>query len=277
MDQISFMTRVKRSAEFRFDRATVPWRNARLDQQYEANAPAVLEQIDQAITRGIEWIAPQQDVSMSVLFCAMRTLERTGDQRFAFVHKQLERYRETIRDPALIMFDDTYDPDDPEIAHIPHVQQVRPYYPVELLMLDTAWAGKREQPDILDRLKAFEDGGFYGTTHIVVGGILLLNNGGAPVDDINAMINDTVEIMTYCNDHTARAEDIFAERSMVLQWIGRHDLVKPSWMMRMVRGQLPDGGWQARNMPPVGESNQHTVAVTLATLAEFLHHHRVRN
>jgi hypothetical protein len=268
------VARVARSVEFRFDRATVGLRNQRLDEQFARERELWLDRIDAAIDRGVAWIQPQTDVSMSVLFCARKTLDRTGDQRFAFFHEKAEHYRRTIRDPAWRLFDPDYDPDDPQYAGVPYVQAVRPYFPVELLMLDTVWADKRPQPDILDRLRAFEDDGFYGTTHIVVGGLILLENGGAPAEEVRAMLAETVPIIVRANSITARAEDIFAERCMVLQWLDLHHLVPPSWIMRMVRNQLPDGGWKARNMPPLGQSNQHTVAVTLAALAEFLAQHR---
>jgi hypothetical protein len=274
MNAPGFITRVRRSAEFRFDRATVPARNDRLDAAFARDRADCLRQIDRAIDRGVAWLLPQADVSMSVILCARKTLERTGDQRFAFVKEKAEHYRRTIRDPAFRMFDKTYDPDDAAYAHLPDVMEVRPYFPVELLMIDTVWADVRRQPDILDRLKAFEDNGFYGTTHIVVGGLILLENGGAPAAEVHAMMQATIPTIRRANDITARAEDIFAERCMVLQWLDRHDLIRPSWIMRLVRNQLPDGGWQARNMPPIGQSNQHTAIVTLAALAEFRAQHR---
>ncbi|MFC2968284.1 hypothetical protein ACFOES_09275 [Acidimangrovimonas pyrenivorans] len=276
MAQPRLHERVLRSAEFRFERATVPLRNERLDAAY-ARAPDLwLERVDRAIDRGVAWLLPQADVSMSVLFCAKRTLERTGDSRFAFLHEKAEHYRRTIRDPALRLIYPDYDDEDPAYAGVPHVQGVRPYYPVELLMLDAAWADKRPQPDILDRLRAFADNGFYGTTHIVVGGLMLIWNGGAPAEEVREMMAETVPVIRRANEITARAEDIFAERCMVLQWLERHDLIRPSWIIRLLRNQLPDGGWKARNMPPLGQSNQHTVIVTLAALAEFLAHQRGR-
>jgi hypothetical protein len=277
VNRTDLLTRVRRSVEFRFDRATAPARNQRLDKAFMQAQDAWLDRIDRAIDGGVAWIQPRADVSMSVLLCAKKTLERTGDARFAYVHAKAERYRRTIRDPAFKLFDRDYDPDDPQWAGIPHVQEVRPYYPVELLMLDTVWGDKRPQPDILDRLRAFEDNGFYGTTHIVVGGSILLENGGAPADEVRRMIEATVPTIVRANEITARAEDIFAERCMVLQWMDLHELIRPSWIIRLVRNQLPDGGWQARNMPPIGESNEHTVAVTLAALAEFLAHHCPRS
>jgi hypothetical protein len=190
------------------------------------------------------------------------------------VHEKAEHYRRTVRDPAFRMFDKNYNPDDPNLGHLPDVMQVRPYFPVELLMIDTVWADLHHQPDIVDRLKAFEDNGFYGTTHIVVGGLILLENGGAPADVVRDMMNATVDTIRRANEITARAEDIFAERCMVLQWLDLHQFVRPAWIMRLVRKQLADGGWQARNMPPIGKSNQHTTIVTLAALAEFRAQHR---
>jgi hypothetical protein len=274
MNAPSFITRVQRSVEFRYDRATVPARNDKLDAEFAKDGALWLDQIDAAIDRGVAWLLPQADVSMSVILCARKTLERTGDQRFTFVREKAEHYRNTIRDPAFRMFDKDYNPDDPIYAHLPDVMQVRPYFPVELLMIDTVWADVRKAPDIVARLKAFEDNGFYGTTHIVVGGLILLENGGAPATQVQAMMQATVDTIRRANDMTARAEDIFAERCMVLQWMDRHDLIRPAWIMRLVRNQLPDGGWQARNMPPIGQSNQHTAIVTLAALAEFRAQHR---
>lgn len=274
MNKPGILTRAVRSAEFRFDRLTVPSRNDRLDATFAGSPEECLNQIDRAIDQGVDWLLPQADVSMSVILCAKKTLERTGDQRFAFVKEKSEHYRRTVRDPAIRLFDRSYDPDAPAYRDVPDVMVVRPYYPVELLMIDTVWADVRTQPDILDRLRAFEDNGFYGTTHIVVGGMILLENGGAPADEVRAMMEATVNTIRRANDITARAEDIFAERCMVLQWMNRHDLIRPAWIMRLARNQLADGGWQARNMPPFGQSNQHTTIVTLAALAEFLHQHR---
>jgi hypothetical protein len=274
MGNPNLIVRAMRSAEFRFDRATVGWRNQMLDRRFAWSPQVELARIERAIDRGVAWFAPQADVSMSVLLCATKTLERIGDQRFAFVKEKAKHYRTTIRDPALRWLDSSYNPYDDRYRDLPDVMTVRPYFPVELLMIDAVWADVRPQPDIIDRLRAFDDNGFYGTTHIVVGGLVLLENGGAPEDEVRAMMDATVETIRRANEITARAEDIYAERSMVLQWLDRHELIRPAWMMRLVRSQRPDGGWQARNMPPIGRSNQHTTIVALATLAEFAAQHR---
>lgn len=266
----NFFKRAYRSAEFRFDRATVASRNRRLDSIFAETTEFQIQRMNDSIDRGIAWFSPQADVTMSVLLCAQQTLERTKDDRFSFLYEKLEHYRQTIKDPALLMVDPTYDPEFEAYRDLPDVMDIRPYYPVELMMIDTIWAGKRPQPDIIERLLSIDDNGFYGTTHIVVGGKLLLRNGGAPADKVRDMMSSTVETIVKANQITARAEDIFAERCMVLQWMDRHDLIEPAWIMRLANYQLDDGGWKARNMPPLGGSNQHTTIVALAALAEFV-------
>jgi len=273
----TFLERARRSAEFRYDRLTTRYRNDRLDQQFHADRPAMLDRIDQCITRGVGWLGPQRDVSMSVLYCALQTLRHTADARFEFVRAQMDHYRATINDPAFRVLDRDYDDTAPEVANLPSVMDVRPYFDVELMMIDTAWADLRPQPDILERLAAFDDDGGYGSTHIVIGALILKENGGADAAALDALINSQIAVIAQSNDQTARAEDLFAERCMVLQWLGLHDLVRPSWAMRLMDRQLPDGGWTGRNIPPHGQSNQHTSVLALAVLAEFLHHHRAKH
>lgn len=273
----TLLTRARRSAEFRLDKLTTRFRNDRLDQAFAADRTTHLDRIDAAISRGIGWLGPQRDVSMSVLYCALQTLRHTGDVRFECVRAQMDHYRATINDPAFRVLDKGYDDTAPEVTALPSVMDVRPYYDVELMMIDTAWADLRPQPDILDRLAAFDDNGGYGSTHIIIGALILKQNGGADAQALNALIQSQIPVIARANDLTARAEDLFAERIMCLQWLGLHDLVRPAWIMRLVDRQLPDGGWTGRNIPPEGQSNQHTTVLALAALAEFLHHHRPRN
>lgn len=272
-----FLERARRSAEFRLDKLTTRFRNDRRDHAFAADPDAHLARIDAAITRGVGWLGPQQDVSMSVLYCALQTLRHTGDARFEFVRRQMDHYRSTINDPAFRVLDRDYDDTAPEVAALPSVMDVRPYYDVELMMIDTAWADLRPQPDIMDRLAAFDDDGGYGSTHIVIGALILKENGGADAAALDALIQSQIEVIASANDLTARAEDLFAERCLVLQWLGLHDRVRPAWVMRLVDRQLPDGGWTGRNIPPEGQSNQHTSVLALAVLAEFLHNHRARH
>ena len=243
--------------------------NDRIDTAFESARARWLARLDDAIGRGRDWFLPQADLTMSALYVLKETLLRSGDRRFAFIDEKIAHYRSTLRDPALRLFDNDYDPDAPAYRSLPDIMAVRPYLPTELLMIEIVWADVRRDPDIVSKLGAIEDGGGYGTTHIVVGGRLLLRNGGARREEVEALLNDTVETMRRCNDRTTYAGDLFAERVLMLQWLGRHDLVRPAWILRMLKRQQSDGGWRARNVLPLGQSNQHTTALVLGTLSEF--------
>lgn len=269
MAYLNFLPRALWSAERRFDQLTARWRNDALDSRFARNPRRYLDKIDAAIDRGCRWFAPQMDVSMSVILVALKSLGRDVDKRFEFIHEKAEHYKQTICDPAIRLFDKAYDPDAEPSRSLPDVMTVRPYFPVELLIIDTVWADVRHQPDIVERLRAFDDNGGYGTTHIIVGGLILLDNAGAPAAAVRELIDSTVETIRSANDVTAYAGDLFAERIMVLQWLDRHDLVRPAWILRLLRAQRSDGGWKARNMPPIGQSNQHTTIIAMVALAEF--------
>lgn len=263
------LRRIFASGARRIDRHTAGPRNRLADLAYRRDPGAWLDRIDRAIERAHDWLAPQRNVSMSVLFAAKRSMARGIDERFAFVDARLEHYRQTVKDPALRIFDAAYDPDRPPWRDVPDVMQVRPYVPIELLMLDAVWADHRRQPDILDRLRAFDDGGNYGTTHIVLGAHLLLANGGAPADETLALVESVIDSIAAANDRTSRADDIFAERIMMLGWHGRHELIRPAWIIRLLASQRADGGWASANFPPRDGSNQHTTIAAMTALAEF--------
>ncbi|MFX0540914.1 hypothetical protein ACEWPM_004165 [Roseovarius sp. S4756] len=271
----SIFERLHRPYRFRHDRIVVPGRNARLNIDFARAPEAVLSRADRRLTGALAWLEPQIDVSTSVLPCASRTHRHTGDERFRFWEQKADHYRKTVRDPALRVVLPKYDPDQTEYAGLPDVMDVRPYVAVELLMIDALYADNCPKPDIVPRLQSFDDEGYYGTTHIVAGGLLLLDNGGAPAGEVHAMMEATIPSIVLRNRTTSRADDIFAERCMVLQWMGRHGLVEPAWIMRSLDDQLHDGGWGAPNMPPVNESDHRTVAVATAALAEFATHYRV--
>jgi hypothetical protein len=244
--------------------------NRKLDAVFHSSRQQWLANVDAAIGRGCNWFLPQADLTMSALYMLKETLLRSRDRRFSFIDDKIAHYRSSLRDPALRLFDKSYDPDTPAYISLPDIMAVRPYLPIELLMIDVVWADVRRDRHIVAKLAAIEDGGGYGTTHIVVGGRLLLENGGAPADDVKALLDTTVETMRGGNDATTYAGDLFAERVVMLQWLDRHDLVRPAWILRLLRRQASDGGWNARNVPPFGQSNQHTTALALAALSEFL-------
>lgn len=261
--------RVIRGLRWRIEGRVAPRWQARLTAGYHRNPAHWLNEADHAIDRGLAWFAPQTDFTMSALYVLWQTWRRLGDPRFAMIPEKIARYRATIRDPALRLFDPAYDPEASEVRALPDIMQIRPYLPVELLMIEAVWADVRAPgPALLDRIAATDDRGGYGTTHIVVAAELMLRSGAFPEADLRRLIEATVAPMARANRHSMLAGDQFAERALMLHWAGRGDLVTPGQMRMMLARQRPDGGWSAPGVPPVGHSNQHTSALALAMLAE---------
>lgn len=255
----------------RAQRYMAPALQARLTEAWEADPKGWTARADAAIDRGLAWFAPQDDLTMSALYVLWQSWRRGAEPRFGVIHEKIAHYRRTIRDPALRLFDSTYDPQSPEVRDLPDVMQVRPYLPIELLMIEAVWADARYPgPDFLQRVSAIADGAGYGTTHIAVAAELMLRSGAYPEADLQHLMQATVEPMAKENDRSYFAGDIFAERAVMLFWIGQGHRVKAGQVALMLDRQRADGGWDAPGVPPIGCSNQHTTALAIAMIAEFL-------
>lgn len=255
----------------RVQRGMAPARQARLTAMWQADPVGWTARADAAIDRGLAWFTPQADLTMSALYVLWQSWRRGAEPRFAMIHDKIAHYRRTIRDPALRLFDPAYDPDSAETAGLPDVMQVRPYLPVELLMIEAVWADTRDPgPDFLHRVAAIDDNAGYGTTHIAVAAELMLRSGAYPEAALRPLMQRTVEPMARANDRSHFAGDIFAERGVMLFWLGQGHRVSAGQIAMLLNRQRPDGGWDAPGVPPVGQSNQHTTALALALIAEFL-------
>ncbi|MEI4485378.1 hypothetical protein V8J36_04190 [Frigidibacter sp. MR17.14] len=260
--------RVAQSATHRLDRRFAEGRNRALEAAYRADPAAAQAAMEAAVGRGAAWFADHFDLSMSALLVLDQAHSQSGDARLEFVRDRTARYRERYWDPGLRCVDRSYDPE--AHRHLPDIVATRPYQVIELMMIDAANIDLGGDPAHLMRyLRALSDGGGYGSTHIIVAG-LLMRRAGCTDPGIEAMIAPEVAPVARANRATSYAGDLFAERIFVLEWLGRHDLVSPAWMARLVAAQRQDGGWRGRNVPPPGQSNQHTTSLAMAALAMFL-------
>lgn len=260
---------IVRAANAVFERGSAYCRNRRLDKAFLSEQESYLARIDAAVSRGVDWFVPEQDLTMSALFILERVFTAGLEPRLAYINDKIAHYRATIRDPALRLFDRDYDPAAPSISHIPDVMDVRPYQYVEQLMLKAVCADQHQLDEaFLHQLEAVDDGGGYGTTHIVAAGMILKRFSTIPAERLDAMMRKCIPSMVRRN-RTNYAGDQFCERIVMLQWLDRHDLVPPAWILRLLEVQNPDGGWQARGVPPEGRSNQHTTCLAIAVLAQF--------
>jgi len=125
--------------------------------------------------------------------------------------------------------------------------------------------------DILEELSELEDGGYYGTTHIVWGCLLLRRFSTLDGNRIDALMDQAIESMKR-RQRTDIVGDLFAERVAFLQWAGRHDDVDRASIWRIVRAQRNDGSWG--RVPSIWPQppSQHTSCLALAALIDFRAH-----
>ncbi|EEW24162.1 hypothetical protein [Rhodobacter ferrooxidans] len=270
---LAILGAVRRRAE----RGVAPLLQRRATAAYQADRQGWLRKADIAVQRGLDWFAPQPDLTMSALYVLWQGWRRGTDARFAMIHPKIAHYRATLRDPALRLFDPGYDPDAAEVVLLPDIMQVRPYLPIELLMIEAVWADKRDPgPDFLQRLAAIDDRGWYGTTHIVVAAELMLRSGAYSQSALLSLMQATVAPMDLANRRATLMGDIFAERALMLYWLNQGHLVTPGQVVMMLNRQRADGGWSAPGVAPDGLSNQHTTSLAVAVIAEFLAQERGR-
>jgi hypothetical protein len=251
------------------DPVLVPRANRRLNVLARQAPERFNAQIEAAITRTIAYFAGQRDIEMSALYMLIR-LHRLGlEPRLAFMEEVIAAQIAKYNNPHWKYFDSEYDPWSE--AAMARTQQV-PSHPIEVLMLKCLYADRLGLgEDFLWELASTDDAGGYGTTHIVVGGLTLKAFSKIPAGRIDAMMQATAPAIIRAQQN-CRAGDIFAERIMILQWLGRHESIENAWIQRVVDAQNPDGGWPGRISWRRHVSNQHTACVALAALVQHRAH-----
>jgi len=255
------------------DRAALPLGNARLRRRLAEGSDRVAADLDAAVARGLGWFERQEMLEISALM-VLQDLRDSGlgaglgfvDDRIARYRRAYPGFRERLFDPDL-PHDPTGDPFGIALRSPADGQVFE--HPLDTIMRRCLYADRLGLgPAFLGELTSLEDGGGYGTTHIVVGGRLLKRFSGIDPAPTDRTMQATAGRIAAA-PRTARSGDIFAERIVVLHWLGRRDLIDPAWLMRLMRAQLADGGWPGRISPRRSRSNQHTTALAIAALMQF--------
>ena len=264
---MTLLTRISHALQYRLDRVLAEPKNRRLETRFSTEPKKWLDRLDASVVRGADWFAGHLDLTMSALLVLDQAHRQTKNANFAFVDDRISRYRDTYYDPGLRAVDRGYVAD--EHRHLPDIIKSRPYQVIELMMIDAANSDYGDAEGILRYLQALPDNGSYGSTHMIVGGLLMKRAGVTLGGRVDALIEQEIDAVARANRAQSYAGDLFAERVFVLEWVGRHDLVSPAWALRLLASQRPDGGWRGRNVPPHGQSNQHTTSLAMAALAQF--------
>lgn len=258
--------RVARAAGRQIDRARAPLVNARLRRRAETDPAGLDARVERAIDRAVDWFAALPGLEFPSFVLLKPALDAGMEPRLAFVDHWLSAYAARFNNPELRLFDPAYDAEDPAHSGKPRVGANHPINEVMLRCVTADRDGGIEA--LLRDLRALEDGGMYGTTHIVWGALVLRRFRAAPESEIEALIEAALPSLL-ARQRRDRFCDHFAERMLFLQWIGRSDLVDPAWILRTVDAQEAAGGWRRHCSWLPMFANQHTTALALAGLVIF--------
>lgn len=227
--------------------------------------------VERSIEKGLRWFEPQELLEISALFVFRRLFLQGEEPRLRFVEEKIENYRRRFKSFRRRMFDRDYPYDptlDPRGEHITADDEVYAV-PIDPMMRRCLFADRLGLgEEFLEELAGLDDGGGYGTTHIVVGGLVLKEFSDIDPAKIDSVMATTIPAICAAQ-RNSRAGDLFAERIAALQWLGRHDLVELPWILRLLRAQNRDGGWAGRPGWRARVSNQHTSALALTALIFF--------
>jgi hypothetical protein len=258
----------------------LPAVNRRRRRELHRNPSETIGLFERALARGIAWFEPIEHLEISALF-ALEDLHRSGiEPRSAFIQEKIATYlatRSTFRNRLLVP-DFPYDPTVDPYGTSDAVREgdevyVRPIDPMMRRCLYSDRLGLGEE--FLTELATLDDGGGYGTTHVVVGSRLLQRFSRIDRGRIEALMQSMAEKIAAAQ-RSSHVGDLFAERIVILQWLGRTDLIDDGWLVRLARAQNADGGWPGRPTIRPGVSNQHTTALAIVALAQFLNGMRRR-
>ncbi len=244
----------------------VPVANQRAARRMLEHPVEAMRQVEAAITSAIGYFAAQPSIEPAALILLGR-LGRTGaDPRLHFIEPRIAEFVGKFRDPYLRLLDPEYNGPTSGIMAAPNSAD----NPVLQLMERCLFADRTgDGAACLDLLAQIDDGGGYGTTHIAVGGLFLREFGAVADDAVEPLIQSVVGTLVSAQ-RSDRAGDLFAERIATLQWLGCEASIDPAWIKRLVNAQRRGGGWTAGPSLRSARPNQHTSALALISLVQWV-------
>lgn len=241
-----------------FDRWWIPRDNRRL-----ATRTISIGQLNVAIDRAINWFAVLPGLEFGTITLLKPELDAGMEPKLAFVNHFLGCYASRFDNPELRLFDAKYKTGAEEHRN---KQRVGSNHAINDVMFACVNAtSETKMGPLFDQLRALEDRGMYGTTHIIWGALVLRHIGAASKADTESLIQRATPVMI-ARQEWDRCCDHFAERILFLQWTGQHEKIDPAWIHRLLEGQREDGGWQRHPTLLPTRSIQHTTALALAVL-----------
>lgn len=252
------------------DRWWIPLQNRLWDFSANTWPKAFLRRINTAIDGGIGYFNDIDDWEIDSLFVLRNFVDIHFDARLTMTDAALERHRQNWRSPFLRLFWFDYD------VTVSNPMAPNVYVPprdMHQLMMDCVNADRLGLDEsFLPKLLAMEDGGGYGTTHILLGCVFLKRFSRMAPQRLNEIIDSTIPAIVNAQT-SSRVSDIYSERVAILQWLGLHHLIRPAWIMRIAKGQRRDGGWYWECPPFRTSSYQHPTCLAVAALLQYRKQH----
>jgi hypothetical protein len=123
----------------------------------------------------------------------------------------------------------------------------------------------------LKALKDLEDGGDYGSTHMLYGAKWLLNHQKISKQEFDSATSIAfIEVAR--KQKKSITNDLFYERVALSLWAGNDRHATRASIMRIIRAQNSDGGWSFNGVNSYQPSVQHSSCLALSALLLYKRH-----
>ena len=226
------------------------------------------KKLEKAVERDLAYFTTQPSLIFDVIFQLRLIINDKYEPRLAELDDRVMQYFREVKDPHLRLFDHSYDPEidgkDSIVEHDPDELDA-----VEIPMLKCLYADRTGLgEELIDELKALDDNGDYGTTHTLLGAVILKHFSSIRHEKLDALIESTIRPIVK-KQRRSRIADIYSERTAFLQWLGYQQYIETAWIYRIIASQMADGGWYWHRSIFKKESHQHPTGLALAALIQY--------
>jgi hypothetical protein len=254
-----------------FDRIAVPIANKVLNQYIRKHLDKTYQDLETAIGKGIKYFERQEEMIFDAIATFTLIINKSFDDRLVALDDKIVSYTNKMRDPHLRLLDSKYDPGS-VISNHANAVDLSALSDVEKPLVRCLYADRLGLDQrVLQELGGIDDNGGYGTTHFLIGCVILKKFSSIPGPMLDGKIEACLAKMVDAQKYES-ASDLFSERTVLMQWLGHSHLIQPAWIGRILRAQLQDGGWRwSRSIKPQ-KANQHSSALGLAALIYYREH-----
>lgn len=254
-----------------FDRIVVPIENRVLNQYARKHPDKIYQDLETAIGKGINYFERQEEMIFDAIATFTLIINQSFEDRLSVLDDKISSYVTKLKDPHLRLLDSKYDPASVLLstANAVDLSTLSDVEKPLIRCIYADWLGLDQS--VLQDLARIDDNGGYGTTHYLLGCVILKKFSSIPASFLGEKIEECLVKIMDAQKYES-ASDLFSERTVLMQWLGYSHLIQPAWIARILRAQMKDGGWRwSRSIKPQ-KANQHSSALGLAALIYYREH-----